>query len=521
MSIFYYKRNLNMNKKTLCFIIGTLWFGSAEASSENNIFQGLDNQIALGYSYVTMNATNPNSNTANATTNTNNLNLHLEQLFDNNVWLSIDGSFTFNASQNKAVSGGFSYNTQEFGFPASISANGGYSFNWPSIGLQVIPYATIGRALNYNGMSIAQNSFTNSYLNEYGGGARIEYAFAKDASIYFDQSIDYLQDPNNGENNQSMMSYTSLLGVKYNVNRYFQIGAQGMMSQSNLTNSSLGYDPVSLTYRNTAQTTYGGMLNFAYLYNNDQLMSNLTAGGSSNSSALPNSLLAAFDNSYSVGMGWVNSTNNYKGGSAPSIDSSMNYLNFNVAHLFDNNVWANINAQLVNNISQTNIPAGRVNSSVPTYIGFPGNVTFDVGYGFQAFDSGFQIIPYANAGVIMNMNSYNVRNNSSIMNAISQDMYLQYGFGGRAEYAINNFWQIYADQLIAGMDDRSSLGINAWRSTSSLGVKINPVSKLQLGLKGFYDRITPSGDAFNNGTNSYVPAQQNSLGMQLDIGLRY
>jgi hypothetical protein len=249
-------------------------------------------------------------------------------------------------------------------------------------------------------------------------------------------------------------------------------------------------------------------------------MSNLTSGGSSSSSStIPNSLLAAFDNSYSVGMGWVNSTNSYKGGSAPNIGSSMNYLNFNVGHLFENNVWANINAQLVNNISQTNIPAGRINSSVPTYIGFPGNVTFDVGYGFQA--ENFQIIPYADAGLIMNMNSYNVRTNTNIMNAISQDMYLQYGFGGRAEYAINNFWQIYADQLIAGMDDRSSLGINAWRSTSSLGVKINPVSKLQLGLKGFYDRITPSGDAYSASSNGYVPAQQSSLGMQLDIGLRY
>ena len=525
MSIFL--GNMFMKKNLLYLAIALSWLGIQTAhAAENELFQGLDNQIGLGYSYNTLHAYNPNYNGSNVDTTSSNLNLHLEQLFDSNVWLAVDGSFAFKANQNSPGNVGFSDNTQEFGFPASISAKGGYSFNWikDNQGIQVVPYLTIGRMLNYNGMSIAQNTFTQSYLNLYGGGARVEYAFAKDASIYFDQSIGYLQDPNStsqGEYNQSAMSYTSLLGIKYNVTPYFQIGVQGMFNQTNLIDDSVGYNPITYSYQNTAQSSFGGMLNFAYLYNNDQLMSNLTAGGSSNSSALPNSLLAAFDNSYSVGMGWVNSTNNYKGGSAPSIDSSMNYLNFNVAHLFDNNVWANINAQLVNNISQTNIPAGRVNSSVPTYIGFPGNVTFDVGYGFQAFDSGFQIIPYANAGVIMNMNSYNVRNNSSIMNAISQDMYLQYGFGGRAEYAINNFWQIYADQLIAGMDDRSSLGINAWRSTSSLGVKINPVSKLQLGLKGFYDRITPSGDAFNNGTNSYVPAQQNSLGMQLDIGLRY
>lgn len=497
-------------------------------ATENAIFQGLDNQIGLGYSYNSMNAYNPDYSGSSVNTTSSNLNLHLEQLFDSNVWLAVDGSFAFNANQNSPGGVGFSQNTQEFGFPASISAKGGYSFNWASDGqgFQVIPYATIGRMLNYNGMSIAQNTFTQSYLNLYGGGARVEYAFAKDASIYFDQSIGYLQDPNSasqGEYNQSAMSYTSLLGIKYNVTQYFQIGLQGMFNQTNLIDTSLGYNSITYSYQNTAQSSFGGMINFAYLYNNDQLMSRMSVGANNSVSAstASNSLLAAFDNSYSVGMGWVNSTNSYKGGSAPNIGSSMNYLNFNVGHLFENNVWANINAQLVNNISQNNIPAGRINSSVPTYIGFPGNVTFDVGYGFQAADSGFQVIPYADAGIIMNMNSYNVRSNTSIMNAISQDMYLQYGFGGRAEYAINNFWQIYADQLIAGMNDRSSLGINAWRSTSSLGVKINPVSQLQLGLKGFYDRITPSGDAYNTATNSYVPAQQNSLGMQLDIGLRY
>lgn len=515
-----------MKKNLLYLTIALSWLGIQTAqASENGLFQGLDNQIGLGYSYNTLHAYNPNYSGSNVDTSSSNLNLHLEQLFDSNVWLAVDGSFAFKANQNSPGNVGFSDNTQEFGFPASISAKGGYSFNWikDNQGIQVVPYLTIGRMLNYNGMSIAQNTFTQSYLNLYGGGARVEYAFAKDASIYFDQSIGYLQDPNSanaGEYNQSSMSYTSLLGIKYNVTPYFQIGLQGMFNQTNLIDTSVGYNPITYSYQNTAQSSFGGMLNFAYLYNNDQLMSNLTSGGSSSSSStIPNSLLAAFDNSYSVGMGWVNSTNSYKGGSAPNIGSSMNYLNFNVGHLFENNVWANINAQLVNNISQTNIPAGRINSSVPTYIGFPGNVTFDVGYGFQA--ENFQIIPYADAGLIMNMNSYNVRTNTNIMNAISQDMYLQYGFGGRAEYAINNFWQIYADQLIAGMDDRSSLGINAWRSTSSLGVKINPVSKLQLGLKGFYDRITPSGDAYSASSNGYVPAQQSSLGMQLDIGLRY
>ena len=518
MSIFY-KYHL-MKKNSLYLAIFLLSNVTIAYATENSLFQGLDNQIGLGYSYNSIHAYNPDYSGPTVITASNNLNLHLEQLFNNNVWIAVDGSFAFKASQNSPGGVGFSDNTQEFGFPASISAKGGYSFNWShqTQGIQLVPYLTIGRMLNYNGMSIAQNTFTNSYLNLYGGGARIEYAFAPNASVYFDQAVGYLQDTNAGKagiNNQSSMSFTSLLGVKYNVNRYFQVGLQGMFNQTNLINpGTIGYNPLTYSYQNINQYSYGGMLNFAYLYNNDQLMSSLLSSGNS-SNNISNSVLAAFDNNYSLGWGWVNSTNSYKNSTSPNIASSVNYLNFNVTHLFDNNIWATINAQLINNVSQTNIPSGRVNSSVPTYIGFPGNVTFDVGYGFQAFDSGFQIIPYANAGVIMNMNSYNIRTNENIMSAISQDMYLQYGIGGRAEYVVIPQVQIYADQLVAGMQDQSPLKANAWRSTSTLGIIYNPWDRLQFGVKGFYDLIN------SNATSSTYALNQNSLGAQFDIGMRY
>jgi hypothetical protein len=70
------------------------------------------------------------------------------------------------------------------------------------------------------------------------------------------------------------------------------------------------------------------------------------------------------------------------------------------------------------------------------------------------------------------------------------------------------------------MQDRSPLSVNAWRSTSSLGINYNPVSRLQLGVKGFYDIITPEGST-NNPNYGYMALQQNSLGVQFDIGLRY
>lgn len=486
---------------------------SSIAFAEGSIFQQMDNQFGVGYSYVSSNAYNPNNPSGlSITTNSSNLNLHIEQLFDSNAWLAVDGSIAFSASQNSSA--GYGYEIQSFGFPASLSGKGGYSFNWEDIGLQLIPYAMLGRMLNYNGVAIAGGGFVNSFYNMYGGGGRVEYVFVPGASVYFDQSVAYMQDPEASSINQSSMSYTSTLGLRYNVTNHFQLGLQGAINYMYMLDQSAGYNSLAYTYLNTNQLTYSGLINFAYLFDNDQSASSFSLD------SYHNSRLANFDNSYSIGMGFANVTNSYSGGSRSNISSYVNYFNLGVSHLFDNNVWANLNAQLINGMNQDNLPPGRVGRYVPTYVGFPGNVTSNVGYAFASDHGDFQVIPYINAGLIMNMNSYNVRQNGSLMDAISQDMYLQYGGGGRLEYAFTDDWQIYGDQLLAQMQDRSPLAINAWRSTSSLGINYNPVSRLQLGVKGFYDMITPEGST-NNANYGYMALQQGSLGLQFDVGLRY
>lgn len=510
---------MNPMKKSLIFTSILISFTQlVHADTDNQLFQNLDNSVGVGYSFNSMHAYNLDNSISNTTTNSNNLALHLERLFDNNIWMAVDGSFAFKASQT-GENTGFSKNTQNFGFPASISGKGGYSFNWQNIGLQVIPYAQLGRELNYNGMAVFNDTFEKSYLNQFAFGGRIEYAFNPAASIYFDQSIGYLQDPNQGELNQSSNNFTSLFGIKYNATNYFQIAAQGMISQINLTNPNvISYDPNLYQYANTSQTTYGGMLLFSYLYNNDQLMNSTV--NSLTPAKSHQYLTTNFDNSYSIGLGLVNSSSYYSAGNNPPINSTLSYLNFNVTHEFDSAFWSQLNAQLVNSISQDNIPAGRVNSVTPTYIGFPGSVISNNGYAFHSGDH-LTVIPYGNAGIVMNIASYNLRENTGINSAISRDMFIQLGGGARVEYAIDNFWQIYADQLFAGMKDRSPLNVNTWRSTSSIGAVINPYSLLQVGVKGIYDTINPIGNTYNSQSNLYVPANQNSLGMQFDIGLRY
>lgn len=505
-------------QKVKSLIFATICINTSLAEPINQSFQQLDNSIGIGYNFNSMNAYNPVSSKSDVTTNSSNFVVHLEKLFDNNIWMSIDGSFAFKAAQYGNGGNGFSYNTQNFGFPASINGKGGYSFNWPNIGLQVIPYAQIGRELNYNGKDVFENGFDKSYYNQFAFGGRVEYVFTPQTSIYFDQSVGYLQDTNSGIYNQSADNYVSLLGIKYNVTNSFQIALQGMLSQLNLTNPSyISYNPISYQYANTNQTTYGGTLLFSYLYDQDKVF-NQTNGASSAKSH--QYLTTNFDNSYSVGLGLVNSTASYDVGNSPNINTALNYLNFNIAHEFENSFWAQINGQLVNSITQTNIPSGYISSITPTYIGFPGSVVTNDGYAFHAGDH-FTVIPYGNLGIIMNIANYNIRDNSGLVSAISNDMFIQYGAGARAEYAINDFWQIYADQLFAGMKDRSPVKVNTYRSTSSVGTVINPYSLLQFGVKGFYDTISPTGNTYNEQSNLYVPANQNSVGLQFDVGLRY
>lgn len=491
-------------------------FSTTVYADENSLFQNMDNQIALGYNYSQAKTFNPDYSPLTYTTNSSALALHLEQLFDNNLWFAADGSFIFQGSQT-GPDNGFSNNIQMLGMPASIAGKIGYSFNFP-FGLQIVPYASLGRQLNYNGITVAQNGFVNSYYNYYGGGIRLEYVFVPGASIYADQGIGYLSDSNSGNPpniNQDAMSYTSALGVRYNLFSQFQIAAQANYNYINLLNQSIGYDPYTFNHQNTAQNTWGGTLYFAYLFSPES-----GAYNRSITNGTVNSELAGFDNNYSIGFGIANSTNRYSGGGNPAIGSNVGYWNFAVSHLFENNVWANLNAQLMNNISQSNIPSGFTNSHVPTYIGFPGNVVTNIGYAFPLSSVPAQFIPYANAGVVMSINSYNIRQNSSIMNAISHDMYLQYGLGGRAEYIVLPELQLYADQLFAGMEDRSSLGANAWRSTSSLGLNYNPWSRLQLGIRGYYDYISPTaGASGSNGT--YYALNQTTLGAEFSVGIRY
>ena len=499
-----------MVQKRLIFV--TFLISSSTISyADNQLFQNLDNQISIGYGYTSINAYNPKGSLPNQTTTTDSIDLHVEQLFNTNVWLGLDGSFIYSATQSSS-NYGFLNSIQSYGLPANATGKIGYSFNYPSIGLQVIPYLTSGIVLNYNGVTLPNSGFINSYYILYGGGARLEYVIIPPLSIYFDQTIGYLSDQGGSNINLSAMDYNSALGIKYNVASHIQLGLEGNINQITATGQTIGYDAATATNRNSAQTSYGGIFSVAYLFDNT---------GNYNLHNYFNPLLAKFDNSYSVGYGFASATNEYSGGSLSTINSSLSFLNIDFTHLFDNNVWAKINGSIITGMTQSNTVSGTVSQNTPTYLGFPGSALGSVGYAFVLPNTDVQLIPYINGGVDGNINSYNASQSTSISYVLSHDYFIQYGVGGRAEHAVNQYWLLYFDQLFAGLDDRSSMGLNAWRSTSTLGTQLRVTDAVNLGLSGFYDIINPTSTTYDTSANINYAAKQNTYGGLFSVGVNY
>ena len=475
-------------------------------ASDNQAFQNLDNQMSIGYSYSTANAFNPNYSSTAQTTNSSSLNFGLQQLFNNNLWLSLDSSFMYSATQSgNNADYEFYGSVPSIGMPANVSGKMGYSFSSNSLGLQVIPYLTTGMMLNYNGVSLPNEGLVNSYYILYGGGVRLEYIVRPDMSIYIDQMAGFLNDQGGSVVNQSAMEYNTALGVKYNVTNHLQLGLEGDYNNIGMTGQTVGYNPVTRTPSNNNQISYSGMFRVSYLFDD-----------TSNTSLhnYTNQYLAKFDNSYAIGYGLASANNSYSSGSNSTINSSIQFINIDFSHIFDNNVYTSINGQLITKLTQSNTINSTSSYLAPTYFGFPGSATANVGYAVMLQNTNAQVIPYLNAGIVADINSYNALQTTSLSYILSHDYFLQYGAGARLETAMTRDCQLYFDQLFAELDDQSTLGLSGWRSTSSLGTKYRVVDNFEIGVKGFYDIFQP------NSSQNYA-ANQTTYGAIFSIGMNY
>ncbi len=480
---------------------------------DNSQFQAFDNQISIGYKYSAGTMSNPSNSSIQQSLSTNALDLNIEKLFANNVWFDVDGSFAFSATTSGA-SLGFLNNIQSLGFPASITGKAGYAFGFPSQGLQLIPYATAGRVLNYNGVNVPDVGFNSSFYYLYGAGGRLEYVVNDQLMLYFDQMAGYLNDQSGSSVNMNAWTLNSAVGLKYNMYPSFQIGMEGFYNQVSLTNSSAGYDSVTFTSRNVNQSAYGGMFSLGYAYDAPHSKTSSWADDYANGD------FAYFDNAYSLGFGYAQS-NTYGGsGSVPGVASTLNYIDVNVSHLFVTGIWADLDAQLATNISQSNAVTGKASNYAPNYVAYPGSALLSLGYAVPGIRDTLQIIPYINAGIVNNINSYTITQEASLTYQLAHDQYIQYGGGARAEYIVNKQVEVYANQLFANLNDQSNLGLGVWRSTSTIGVNYAVYGPLQLGLSLYYDQLSPTGSPSST-ISSPVLLNQSTVGSLFSMGLRY
>ncbi|HLX55116.1 MAG TPA: hypothetical protein VKR58_14315 [Aquella sp.] len=235
-----------------------------------------------------------------------------------------------------------------------------------------------------------------------------------------------------------------------------------------------------------------------------------------------------FDNEMNIGYGQVQSIFGpyiTPTSSSGTITSTVNMVDLEVERLFNNQVWVDVTANMSFGAGPTGIPTppGQVNFATPVNYGFNGRV----GYAFSLVKNHLQLTPYGILGVNNVFNSV-VTPVTKFANPVSTDQYeYTMGLGARLEYRVNNTFLLYADQTAIYNWDASGIqngkqSQNNMAATSTLGLKVNLVQDLQLGLKGFWTAYAPqSGAGMSIGGGYQMYELQTAVGGMITAGLTY
>lgn len=504
-----------MNRKIikilfLCFYIS--------ATYALNKFQDFDNQASINFIYSNTKLSNlTNSNTTQSYNNTL-LGLTIEKLFDNNLWLNINGNFTIANNLSNGANLAFLNNTQTIGLPSSLLFNVGYGFNIIDNYLQIIPFLNIGKVLNYNGVTLP-GGINNSYYYQYGLGGKLEYRINSNFLLYYEQEFAYLDDKSSTDLDLSAINSSSKVGVKINIPANLQLGLGTFYNYYQILDSSINFDNTTFTNRNLLQSQLGVNLYIGYNYNNH--FNDISAF-----EKLNNFAFLELDNNMLIGLafGQSNSSNSVNNN---TINSTISFIDLGVNHLFENGILLDLEAQLFNNIYQSSnnnsFSPSKSNFYTPTYIGYPGNVNVNIGYLFPVISNVLAIAPYFNGGVLMNVNSYTIVNSQNLTYQLSHDFYYQLAFGGKLEYIFAREWQFYINQLFGILKDNSGFSLDLYKSASVIGIKWNIVSNLLLDMSFFDNFLLPQNNnsEYNKQLNQSFNLHQNDYGIEFALGLTY
>lgn len=258
-----------------------------------------------------------------------------------------------------------------------------------------------------------------------------------------------------------------------------------------------------------------------------KLLISLLALSGASSFAMANNLLQQFDNQYNLGYGM--SATGMQNGAGSHSQANSQFINLEVERLFDAGVWMDVNANMVTS-SNNDQPAGSTGagSKNPLNQNFNlGGMNAKVGYGFSLAHQHLMITPYGLVGRNTNVAASTILANGQ-QNMANNDFFYTAGVGGRIEYRVTSWFDIYGDQNAAYNWDQSQPNMfyqpqNMTTYTSTLGAKFNIVKNLQLGANAFYTnyQYMAAAPTVGTGTTSSVYQPQSTVGGMITVGLTY
>ena len=245
------------------------------AYADNQVFQDFDNQFYIGYGMGNGNTKNSYGQKANYATN--DVAFGVEKLFDMGIWLAFNGTLMTQYNNLSSNPNAVSDPVGQDPAIADLDLKVGYAFPVLKDTLLLTPYGLLGRNTNISSNSLQDNNSSSSgtstitvnstqdYFLSTGLGGRLEYRLDKIFDFYFDQNVVYNIDMSHPTSQYAPMtnvSFTSILGAKFNVWRELQLGAQTYYNYSALTNgltTPQQYDLIPQNY-------FGGMITVGLTY---------------------------------------------------------------------------------------------------------------------------------------------------------------------------------------------------------------------------------------------------------------
>jgi hypothetical protein len=230
-----------------------------------------------------------------------------------------------------------------------------------------------------------------------------------------------------------------------------------------------------------------------------------------------NSLTKFQDFSNQIGLGFSANQTTMANGINNQVLQQSQYNSLDVEKLFNNGIWANLNASMMistNSLGNKAVGTGMGYKFPASQDPFVGGFNAKVGYSkiYHIYQQDALFTPYLLIGRNTNLAMSTILANDQ--SNVTNDYFITSGLGIHVQYVANKLINIYFDQSWAYNFDQSQpinhiLAQNIQVFNSTLGAKFNVWQQLQLGCNLFYNNYQYDQPAIN--TTSIQGGSDNNL----------